>query len=135
LEAIVDLYDDCDLDCQAKGSQMSIVAALNGTALGFIGLNAVFMFIGTWRYRWRVCSVYCTLFSCLFQFATLVTSAVFLFSPYTVTLCSVSLEGTWGSMPWTMADDFMLNVYLWVSQLFLMFGFLACGLCSAYKAE
>ena len=134
-EAKLDLWDDCDLDCQAAGSQMSLVASLNGTALGFIGLNAIFMFIGTWRYRWRVCSVYCTLFSCLFQFAVIITSATMLFSKYTTTMCATSLQSTAGALPWMMADDWAVNVMLWIGQIFLMFGFLACGLCSAMKSE
>ena len=49
-----------------------MMASLMGTAYGIIGLNALFMFIGTWRYRWRICSVYCTMFACLFQFAILI---------------------------------------------------------------
>ena len=115
---------------------MSLVASLNGTALGFIGLNAIFMFIGTWRYRWRVCSVYCTLFSCLFQFAVIITSATMLFSKYTTTMCATSLTNTaGGALPWFMADDWAVNVMLWIGQIFLMFGFLACGLCSAMKSE
>lgn len=135
-EARLDLWEDCDLDCQAAGSQMSLVASLNGTALGFIGLNALFMFIGTWRYRWRVCSIYCTLFACLFQFAVIITSATMLFSSYTTVMCATSLTNTMGgSLPWYMADDWAVNVMLWVGQIFLMFGFLACGLCSAMKSE
>lgn len=114
---------------------MSIVASLNGTALGIIGLNAVFMFIGTWRYRWRVCSIYCTLFACLFQFAIIVTSATMLFSSYTLVMCAPSLTETAPGMPWYMADDWTVNVMLWIAQIFLMFGFLACGLCSAMKDQ
>jgi len=141
-EGTLDLSEDCDIDCQAAGSQMSLVASLNGTALGIIGLNALFMFIGTWRYRWRVCSVYCTLFACLFQFAVIITTATMLFSKYTITLCAGSLTPTAGMddagnalLPWYMADDWAVNVMLWVAQIFLMFGFLACGLCSAMKSE
>lgn len=91
LKGYIELVEDCDIDCQAKGSQISVVAALNGSAMGIIALNALFMFIGTWRYRWRVCSIYCTLFACLFQFAIIVTSATMLFSQYSVSLCSISM--------------------------------------------
>jgi hypothetical protein len=48
------------------GSGLTLVATLNGTSLGLIGLNALFMFIGTWRYRWRVASVYFTFVACMF---------------------------------------------------------------------
>lgn len=136
LQAFIDMVDDCDIDCQSKGSQMTLFATLMGTLFGLIGLNALFMFIGTWRYRWRVCSVYCTLFACLFQFAVIITSATMLFSSYTTVMCATSLNPTMGdSLPWYMADDWAVNVMLWVGQIFLMFGFLACGLCSAMKSE
>lgn len=114
---------------------MTLVAILNSTSLTIILLNALFMFIGTWRYRWRVCSVYFTIFACLFQFAIIIVSATFLFSKYTSTLCMRSLTPTAGALMWTMADDYATNVSLWTSQIFLMFGFLICGFCSAYKAE
>ena len=93
------------------------------------------MFIGTWRYRWRVLSVYFTFFTCMFQFAILVTSATFLFNKYSMTLCNRSLTPTAGAFMWTMMDDHATNVSLWVSQIILMFGFLCCGLCSTYKAD
>ena len=114
---------------------MTLVAVLNSTSLGIILLNSLFMFIGTWRYRWRVCSVYCTMFACVFQFAVIIVSATFLFSRYTTTLCMRSLTSTAGGLLWTMADDYATNVSLWVAQIFVMFGFLICGFCSAYKAE
>jgi len=135
LRQYIELMEGCDIDCQKTGSGLTIVAILNATSLGFIGLNALFMFIGTWRYRFRVCSVYCTIFSCMFQFAILITSATFLFNKYSTTLCMRSLAPTAGGLMWTMADDYATNVSLWFSQFFLMFGFLICGFCSAYKAE
>ena len=133
--AMLETIEDCDVDCQAKGSQLTMIAGLLGIVYFLVGLNALAMFIGTWRYRWRVCSIYCTLFACLFQFAIIVTSATMLFSSYTLVLCAGSLTDTAPGMPWTMADDWSVNVMLWVAQIFLMFGFLACGLCSAMKDE
>ena len=61
-EVFFDMIDNCDIDCQQKGSQMTLIATLMGTMYGIIGLNALFMFIGAWRYRWRACSLYCTFF-------------------------------------------------------------------------
>jgi len=135
LKAKIELYEDCDLDCQKRGSGMTIVAILNQTVLGLIGLNALFMFIGTWRYRWRACSVYCTIAMCMFQFIVLIVSATMLFSKYTMTLCATSLTSTAPDFMWSMADDVNINVQLWGAQLILMFCFVCCGFCSAYKAD
>ena len=74
----VDMVDDCDIDCQARGSQLTLVAVLLGAVYGLVCLNALFMFIGTWRYRFRICSVYFTMFVCLFQFAVIVATGVIL---------------------------------------------------------
>lgn len=74
----VDLVDDCDLDCQARGSQLTLVGVLLGTVYGLVCLNALFMFIGTWRYRFRICSVYFTAFVCLFQFCVIIATGVML---------------------------------------------------------
>ena len=78
MKDIVDLVDDCDLDCQARGSQLTLVAVLLGAVYGLVCLNALFMFIGTWRYRFRICSVYFTAFVCLFQFCVVIATGVIL---------------------------------------------------------
>ena len=91
LKAYVDMVEDCDPECQAKGSQMTLVGLLNSIALGFICINAFCMFAGTWRHRARIFSVYCTFFSCLFQFAVLVTSGVFLFTPFAMFLSLIHI--------------------------------------------
>ena len=132
MKKFAEFFDDCDIDCQKFGSGMNIVAILNATVLGLIGLNALFMLIGTWRYRWRVCSVYFTLFMCVFQFVVLILSGTMLFSKYSLTFCSNSLTETAPGLMWTMADDWQMNINLWVSQLILMFVWLCFGLCSAY---
>lgn len=64
-----------------------------GTAFGVIGLNAVFMFIGAWRYRWRVCSVYFTMVACLVQLVLSIVSATMLFTKYNA-VCGRSLTPT-----------------------------------------
>jgi len=128
------MVDDCDIDCQAKGSQMTTIGVLMGTLFGLIGLNALFMFIGTWRYRWRICSVYCTLFMCVFQLAILSSVAALMFTKYNA-YCARSLHPAWGvDMPWYIADDFYWSFIIWVSGWFTMFFYCCCGLCSAYKA-
>ena len=127
LKAYVDMVEDCDPECQAKGSQMTLVGLLNSIALGFICINAFCMFAGTWRHRARIFSVYCTFFSCLFQFAVLVTSGVFLFTPFAM-FCAGSLVQTAGKgIQWTMADDYATTVTLWATQFIWMFVFLFIG--------
>lgn len=135
LKAQIEVMEDCDMDCQKMGSGMTLVAVLNQVVLGFIGLNALFMFIGVWRYRWRVCSVYCTMFMCLFQLIVLIVSATALFSKYSMVYCATSLTPTAPGMFWHMADDYNMNVTLWGAQIVLMFCFVCCGFCSAYKAD
>lgn len=128
------IYEDCDIDCQKAGSQMSIIATLMSTALGLIWLNALFMFIGAWRYRWRVCSIYCTLFSCVFQFAIQITVGVLMMTDYNK-VCAKSLYPVAGDWQWYMADDFYMTFQIWVSCFIWMFIFCCCGLCSSYRPK
>lgn len=105
-----------------------------GTVYGLAGLNALFMFIGTWRYRWRVCSVYCTMFVCLFQFAILCAAGAMLFTKYNA-ICARSMYNVGDPFMWTMADDFYLIFVTWIFSFIWMFVFVCCGLCSAYRVE
>ena len=43
---------------------MSVIAFLGWLVNMFIGINAIFMFVGVWKNFWRVTSIYCTL--CMF---------------------------------------------------------------------
>jgi hypothetical protein len=132
LEAWLEAVEDCDLDCQAKGSQLTLIGELMGAAYGIIIINSMIMFVGTWRYGFRACSVYCTLFACVFQFAIIIVTAVLLFTKYN-RMCSYSMVNTFEGFRWTMADDMQATFSSWITSIFAMFGFLACGLCSAYK--
>ena len=131
MKAVRDLEEDCDMDCQKFGSGLSVIAQLMGGAYGIIGLNALFMFIGAWRYRWRVCSVYCTLVACLCQLILSIVSATMLFTKYN-NVCGRSLTNTFEGFRWTMNDDIMMTFNLWVASLILMLPFVCCGMCSAY---
>jgi len=82
MKDVAEIIDDCDIDCQAKGSQLSVVHLLNSLALFFIQIQAILMFIGTWRSNVRIFQVYCNFFTCLFQFAVIITSFALLFSKY-----------------------------------------------------
>lgn len=132
LDAFLDMVEDCDLDCQANGSQLTLIAVLMGVATAVIGINAILMFVGTWRYGFRAASVYCTLFACVLQAAILIAAGALLWTKYNF-LCSYSMVKTFDGMRWTMADDMQTMFTCWITSIFAMFGFLACGLCSAYR--
>lgn len=126
-----DLIEDCDMDCQKRGSQLTVVAQLMGAAYGIIAFNALCMFIGTWRYRWRICSVYCTMVACVLQLTLSIVAATMLFTKYN-NVCMRSLTNTFDGMRWTMNDDFTHTFNLWVASLILMLPFVCCGMCSSY---
>ena len=86
----IDLFEDCDADCHAKGSQLTIMGVLMSVMYTIVGLNALAMFIGTWRYRWRICSVYCTFVACMIQFALLIAVGALMFTKYNA-VCARSL--------------------------------------------
>jgi len=127
--SVLETIEDCDVDCQAKGSQLTMIAGLLGIVYFLVGLNALAMFIGTWRYRWRVCSVYFTGILCLFQFAVIVATGALMFTKYNG-ICSRSMRKTsvWDSAYiWTMSDDFYMTFSLWIASIFTMFGFVCCS--------
>jgi len=131
LKDYIALGEDCDVDCQANGSQLTTIAGLMGAVYGLVALNAVFMFIGTWRYKWRVCSIYMTFGVCLFQLAATIAAGALLFTKYNA-ICARSIRETMGDGNlWSMADDFYITFSLWITSFIAMFCFLCCGLCSA----
>ena len=135
LSDYIDMVEDCDVDCQARGSQLTVIAGLLGAVYGLVCLNAIFMFIGTWRYRWRVCSVYCTFAVCMFQFVILIATGAMMFTKYNA-VCMRSMTETMGrGNMWTMADDFYMTVSLWIISFITMFAFVCCGLCSAMREK
>jgi len=133
LKDYIDLYEDCDVDCQVAGSQLTAIAGLMGAVYGLVTLNAIFMFIGTWRAGARICSIYCTFGVCLFQFAALIAVGAMMFTNYNK-ICARSMTETMGKgNMWTMADDFYMVFTLWIISFITMFCFVCCGLCSAIR--
>ena len=133
LKDYIDLIEDCDIDCQKAGSQLTLIAGLMGTSYGIVALNAIFMFVGTWRYRWRFCSVICTAATCLIQLILSIVVGALLFTKYNA-VCARSMVKTYGeNMIWTMADDFYVTFSLWIVSFFAMMFFCCCGLCQAYR--
>lgn len=135
LKDYIDLFEDCDVDCQARGSQLTGIASLLAMVYGLVYLNAIFMFIGAWRYRWRICSLYCTFCVCLVQFVVLIVTGAMAFTKYN-TMCGRSMTETMGKgNMWTMADDFYMTFTLWVTSFITMFCFVCCGMCSAVRSK
>lgn len=129
LKTHIELIEDCDMDCQKFGSGLSVVAAINQISLGFILLNFLCMFIGTWRWRARVFSTYCTYVSCFVQFIILIVSGTMLFTPYS-SMCATSLVKTMGSsISWHVADDWYAVTMLWATQWVWMFVFVCAAMC------
>ena len=64
LKAINDLAEDCDMDCQRRGTQLTVVAILMSTAYGIIAVNALLMLAGTWVVYARVISIFCSMAAC-----------------------------------------------------------------------
>lgn len=132
LEDYITMVEDCDVDCQATGSNMTAIASLMGFIYGLVGFNALFMFIGTWRANWRVCSVFCTICTCLCTFIVLIVVATMLFTSYNA-VCSRSLFPAWGpAIPYTMADDFYWTFFIWILTWILMFVFACIGMCQNF---
>jgi len=137
----LEIADTCDIDCMARGSMMTVVAVLNTISLSIIALNAFIMVMGAFTARDRVCSVFFTMFACVFQFIVLMVSAGILFSPF-ARLCGYSTEPVGGypvmslvaGKDWMMMDDYWTMVGLWAAQIFLMFAFCVIGAIPAFKA-
>ena len=132
LKTHIELIEDCDMDCQKFGSGLSVVAAINQVSLAFILLNFLCMFIGTWRWRARVFSTYCTYVSCFVQFIILIVSGTMLFTPYSM-MCSTSLVKTAGDFSWHVADDWYAVTMLWATQWVWMFVFVCAAMCQQYR--
>ena len=132
LKDYIDLIEDCDVDCQKAGSQLTLIAGLMSTSYGIVALNAIFMFVGVWRYRWRFCSVICTAATCLIQLVLSIVVGALMFTKYNA-VCMRSMVKTYGeNMIWTMADDWYVTISLWIVSFFAMMFFCCCGLCQAY---
>lgn len=132
LQAQVDLMQDCDLDCQSRGTQLTVVAGLMTSVFAVIGLNSIFMFIGTWYFWARICSIYFTMVACMFQAAALIAAGAMLFTKYNM-VCGRSLFYTFEPFLWHYGDDLFMTASIWVIAWFAMFIWAACGLCSAYR--
>lgn len=126
MDAIIDLQADCDISCQKKGSQLTVIAIIMGVAYTVIAANAIIMFIGVWFYRYRFCSFYCTFFSFFLQLIVLIVTASLLFTKYNA-VCSLSTTNTYENFRWTMRDDFTMTLSLFSISWILLFVFVCFG--------
>ena len=134
---IGDMIDlgDCDMDCQANGSQLTLVAALNEASLALIVANGLLGIWGGWSPVGRMSQTYCTFLAFTFQLVILIVCGTMLFTPFAKT-CYSSLFPTAGDYSmWTMHDDYIMVVVLWGTQFIWLFIFACIGLCGAVKSE
>lgn len=126
---------DCDIDCQTKGSQLTLVATLNEASLALIVLNAILGIWGGWSVFGRISQTFCTFIAFAFQLAILIVCATMLFTPY-ARMCYTSLYPTDRRNPlWSMHDDYISVIGLWATQFIWAFVFLCIGLCGAVSSE
>lgn len=127
--------EECDLECQQKGSQFTTISIIQIASLSLIVLNGLLGIWGGWSPAARIVQTYCSFVAFLFQLGVFITCAAMLFTPYAL-VCSKSLAPTSGKNTlWTMHDDYDMVVGLWSSQIFWMFAFLVIGLCGAYSSS
>jgi len=134
LDTLLDLAD-CDIDCQAKGSRLTLVATLNEASLALLVINGLLGIWGGWSAIGRISQTYCTLLAFFFQLAILIACGTMLFTPYATT-CYRSLMPTVSPTAlWTMHDDYVMVVTLWGTQFIWVFIFAVIGLCGAVRSE
>jgi len=133
VSAKIDVYNDCDFDCQKGGSGMTLIATLMSTMYSLIMLNACCMCCGLFDYRNRVFSLYCTLFNCMFQLIITIVCCVFLFTKYNA-LCARSIAST-GPLEWNMADDFYVTSTGVITSFIYMCCFCGCGMRNGEKPQ
>ena len=134
INALLDL-GDCDMDCQAKGSRLTLVATLNEASLTLLVINGLLGIWGGWSAIGRISQTYCTFLTFLFQLAVLITCSTMLFTPYAKT-CFASLYPTSSvGEYWTMHDDYNMVLVLWGTQWLWLFIFGIIGLCGAFRSS
>ena len=65
IDALLDL-GDCDMDCQAKGSRLTLVANLNEASLTLLVINGLLGIWGGWSAIGRISQTYCTFLTFFF---------------------------------------------------------------------
>lgn len=109
IENTIELLD-CDLDCQANGSQLTVVAALNVARLVVVFMVGLFGMLGGWRSHERIAATYCGFFSFLFQLIISIVSTLMILTPFAMS-CFASMQPTGDGM-WTMHDDYTMIIGL-----------------------
>ena len=129
------MVDDCDIECQQKGSQLSVVATLLSIPYGLFGLSGIMMIIGNVTPNCRVGALFCSLCSGCLLFIFLLVSATMLFSQYSM-VCSRSMVKTAGDgIFWYMADDWRMVWALWSISWPVLMCLCCCGCANAVKVQ
>lgn len=124
-KSLLDMVEDCDFDCQKKGSRMSTIAALMTSVWTFIMLQACCMCCGINMAPARIFSVYCALVNWLLQLILTAVAMSFFFTKYNA-VCARSTAET-GPMDWKMFDDFMVTGSLLIFSILIMTFICMCG--------
>ena len=134
LKDFITMVDDCDIDCQQKGSGLSVVSALLAIPYAMFGLTGIMMLLGNVTAGCRVGAIFCTICSGCVLFIMLLVSATMLFSNYSA-VCMKSMTKTAGDgLFWHMADDFRMVVTLWATSWIWLMCFCCCGCANTVQA-
>ena len=61
------MVEECDIDCQQKGSQLTSIAFLMIISYSMVILNSIIMCLGSIRFFFRICATLCSMFFCCGQ--------------------------------------------------------------------
>lgn len=120
------INETCDLDCQKKGCQWSVIYALSGWILVLMGINAGLLILGGWFYKPRMVGIFCHHFLLIFNLAALIVTHKFRNRDQgklaAISLMpSKTLSDTEYDTNWTYQDDAEFIDKIWVWQLVTFF--------------
>lgn len=116
----------CDLDCQKKGCQWSVVYGLAGWTLILMGINAGLIVLGGWFYKPRMVGMFCHHFLLIFNLASLIVTHKFRnrdqgkLAAMSI-MPSKTISDTEYDATWTYQDDANFIDKIWVWQLVTFF--------------
>lgn len=131
----ITMVDDCDIECQQKGSGLSVVATIMAIPYAMFALTGIMMALGNVTPNCRVGAIFCTFCSGLVLWIMLIVSATMIFSDYS-TVCRKSMVKTAGDgIYWYMADDFQMVILLWATSWITLNLFCCCGCMNAVNVQ
>ena len=126
-DILVDLENDCDQDCIAKGSNWGNMYLANGLILTIIALNLLCAFVGTWKPMWRFMAGSCANMICCAHFGIWIATGVARLGKLG-RLCAMNRSGSnypsddvsEANDDWTYEKDGKMLLAFWILQLFGM---------------